>query len=128
MTVDIIVSVNQTTVAIGATDLEWEYSLVCLDVDPVQSSPRLVYDFFDPLSLDLGKVMAIDNDDRPQGAGTHTVYRFQCDLIVRGCLSWFDSQIVGKLLGDARRSTHVTGRSRTHGDKMFPPGFRLNDL
>ena len=81
------------------------------------------------LHAHVRKVMAIHHHDRPKGTGTEAVYGFQCDLFIRSCFPWLDSQLPLKFRGDRFTSANMAGCSQADRDEdVSLSGFKLKAL
>jgi hypothetical protein len=122
--IDISILIHEAMIAAWATDLYRENAFIGSDIDTIEACPGFMGNLFYFLYADIRKVMSVHHDDRPKSTGTEAVYCFQCDLFVRSCFSWLDSQVTLKFRGDCFASANVAGCSQADGDQVFPSWFQ----
>lgn len=111
ISVYVAVSVHQTVVTTGTTDLEWEEALVCLHIHSVDANPGFVDDIADLLLSDVGEIMTVNNDNRSEGTSAEAIYCLQCNVLFYGCLASTDAQLALKLVCDPLPPSDVAGRA-----------------
>ena len=68
--------------------------------------------------------MAIDDDDRPEGAGSEAIDRLEGELPVGGRLAGLDAQLALELIDHPRRTANVTRRAEAGGNDVPAPGLQ----
>jgi hypothetical protein len=121
--INVMTRIHQAVTATRTADFHRKDSLVRLYVDRIETHASLVENLFNLSLGHIGEIVAVDDDDGAQGARSETVDGLEGDLLVRGRLARFDSQLSLDLLGNSRSSSDVTGRAQAGGKEVFPPRF-----
>ncbi len=118
-TVQEVVRITQATIAAGTTDDNREEALVHFDLVFVQANTSILDDLGNFELTDVGEIMTVDDNDRPEGAGAETVYLLQRELPVRSGMTRLRTEPRYKLLCNERCAAHVTGGAEADRAQML---------
>ena len=99
--IDIMMLIHQAVITARAAELHRKDPLICGDIHPVESHLCSMDDILDLLKRDIGKIVAIDNHDRPKGASPETVQRFKGDFFVWSGLPGLNPELSFECLSNA---------------------------
>jgi len=97
-----------------AADIERKYSLVCINIYPVNPRPGIINDFSNHLPVNIRKVVSIYHYNGPKCAGPEAVHCDKRDFTIRSCFTGPDLEPLFKLFNDAGGGADMAGSSRAH--------------